>query len=189
MEGGQFRNKPESWGEILALFPADWLELCVHNVYPASETGWLRHLDGVPVWGYSDFAGDGVDITPYLRNVPLLTMAARYPLPERYGTQQWDASAPSRRVPPVAHDLPMITVGGEGQDPYRWSLRDIAAAMSGAEFHAGVDSAFMHLAFLYLPLERIHVYTTGAESHHLRRARLNGARVLHHARGPSLLGA
>lgn len=181
LEGGQFRNKPESWREILSLFPAGWLTLQTHAVYPVDEPDWLRHLKGVPVWGYSDFAGDGIDIVPYLCNIPLLQMGTQFPLPERFGTQQWDATAPSRQFPPVAYDLPMITVGGEGREPYRSSLREIAAAMTAAEFHAGVDSAFMHMAFLYLPPERIHLYTTGAESHHLKRARANGASVRYQA--------
>jgi hypothetical protein len=182
MEGGQFGNKPESWREILDLFPDGWLTIQSHKVYPASEAEWLKHLDGVPVWAY-DGIGDGLDIEQYLAEIPLLTMPPRHPLPKRYGTQQWDASAPSRQVPRRAqkHGLELLTVGGEAQDPYCWSLRDIAAAMSGAEMHVGVDSAFMHLAMLYLPMQRIELHTTGAESHHLKRARRNGASVLHHA--------
>ena len=176
LEGGQFGNKPESWREILKLFPSGWLGIQVHDVYPATEDEWLQHLDGVPVWNY----GKDLDIVPYLKNIPRLSMPARHPLPDRFGTQQWDANAPSRQFPAVRFDISMITVGGAGQDPYRWSLRDIAAAMSKAELHAGVDSAFMHLAFLYLPMERIRLYTTGAESHHLKRARENGARVHNH---------
>jgi hypothetical protein len=181
MEGGQFGNKPESWREILSLFPEGSLALQWHDIYPDSEAEWLRHLSGVPIISYSDFAGDGLDIVPYLRDIQKLSMPARHPLPERYGTQQWDASAPSRRVEPVQFDVEMITVGGEGKDPYRWSLRDIAAAMSGAEFHAGVDSGFMHLALLYLPTSKIRLYTSGAESHHLKRARANGASVVKRA--------
>jgi hypothetical protein len=162
--GGQFGNKPESWAEIVSLFPAGSVAVQTHDFQPTSETEWLAHC-GAERFDYAD-----------MRRIPLLTAEAHNAsLPERFYTAQWDANGPSRAVrKPPTFDLPTVVVGGQAKDPLRWSLKAIAYAMSRAEGHVGVDSAFFHLAQLYLPPERIRIYHRDSPSHHVLRARDNG---------------
>ncbi len=163
LTGGQFGNKPESWAEIVALFPAGMIEL---SLEPCDVT-----------YRYGDHPGPhepaGFDIAPYLKRIPLLADGPR----EDYVTAQWDAGGPGRRV--RRPDIPnAVIVGGEASGDMRWSLRAIGAVMARADAHVGVDSAFFHLAQLYLPMERIHLYHRDRVSHHVRRARDNGARCV-----------
>jgi hypothetical protein len=179
MVGGRFSNKPESWSEIVRLFPKGAITLQAHDTSPESESEWLdylrrRGIDAEP-YRYGDFPGPyetpvALDIAPYLKQIPLLTAQAQdVSLPERFYTAQWDANGAKRRVAKrPTYDETELIVGGEAQDPFRWSLKHIAFAMSKAAFHAGVDSAFFHMANLYLPPERIHLYG-GLESHHAKR--------------------
>jgi hypothetical protein len=179
MAGGQFRNKPESWREIVDLFPKGSIALQVHDTAPSCESDWLAYLrkrgiDAEPYW-HGDFPGPyespvALDIAPYLKRIPLLTaQAQQVSLPERFYTAQWDSTSAKRRAAKrPTYDEAELIVGGEAQDPYRWSLKHIAFAMSKAAFHAGVDSAFFHMAQLYMPPERIHLYG-GSDSHHALR--------------------
>jgi hypothetical protein len=179
MIGGQFRNKPASWLEIVSLFPKGSVNLQVHDTAPNCEQDWLDYLrkkgiDAEPYW-YGDFPGPfespvALNIAPHLKRIPLLTAQAQdVSLPERFYTAQWDSNGAKRRVAKrPTYDETELIVGGEAQDPFRWSLKHIAFAMSKAAFHAGVDSAFFHMANLYLPPERIHLYG-GLESHHAKR--------------------
>lgn len=184
--GGQFGNKPESWREVVGLFPAGSVALRVHPVEGLPEPKWLAYLRGQGIdaeaFWYGDFPGprevpEALDIAPYLRRIPLLTAEPQdAELPDRFYTGQWDSTSVKRRacVRP-RFEIPEVTVGGDAKDPFRWSLKHIAYAMSKAEFHAGVDSAFMHMAQLYMPPERIRLYGE-SDSHHARRLR---ASVLH----------
>ena len=192
--GGQFGNKADSWNEIAALFPGG-IHWKWHKVEPASEAEWLAYLKkrgiDAETWMYEDFPGKyytpGLNIAPLLASFPLLEAAPQpQKLPEIFVTEQWDASCESRRLQPAqkqearkSYRCPVVTIGGEAQGHLRWSLKHIAHALSKAQFHIGVDSAFFHLAMLYLPMEQIHLYRKhdGAQSHHLNRARANGAVV------------
>ena len=104
---------------------------------------------------------------------------------------QWDATGPSRRIKDshrVAAQyqdagLYPLTIGGEAKtQELRWSLKSIAYAISQAEKHIGVDSAFMHLAMLYKPHAQIDVYAKpdAVMSHHMRRAITNGSMLNRH---------
>jgi hypothetical protein len=78
----------------------------------------------------------------------------------------------------MADGFQPVVVGGEATEKHLgWSLKHIAYAMSKAAFHVGVDSGFMHLALLYVPYHRTHLYNEagGYISHHAKRARDNGA--------------
>jgi hypothetical protein len=166
--GGQFGNKPESWAEIVSLFPAGSVAVQAHDFQPTSEAQWLAYLrQTVPAERYEYGAW----------RVPLLAAEAQnVALPARFYTAQWDANGPSRAIKhPPRFDLPTVVVGGQAEGPLRWSLKTIAYAMSRAEGHVGVDSAFFHLAQLYMPPERIRIHHNGSMSHHVLRARDNGA--------------
>jgi hypothetical protein len=159
LAGGQFGNKPESWAEIVALFPAGMIAL---SLDPCEVT-----------YRYGDHPGPqepaGFDIAPYLKRIPLLADGPR----DHYFTAQWDAGGPGRRV--RRPDIPnTVIVGGKATGDMRWSLKAIGEVMARAEGHVGVDSAFFHLAQLYMSPERITLYHGAKVSHHVRRARDNG---------------
>jgi hypothetical protein len=185
-KGGQFSNKPESWAEIISLFPAGRLQVCHHLVSPRSEAEWIEYLKscGYDVEQYG-YGGAGFDISRYLRVIPFLKAPPQdIDLPERFITVQWDSNAKSRTIPAhkraevlERYGCEAVIVGGEAKDDrLRWSLKHIAYAMSKAVHHVGADSAFFHLAQLYMPWWSIHLYTQ-APSHHSLRARDNGAPV------------
>jgi hypothetical protein len=178
MTGGQFNNKAQSWAEIVALFPAGSVAIEPHDFSPANQKEWKAHV-GAESWWYGDYPGpreraERIDISEYLRRVPLLKAKPTCKLPGRFVTVQWDAGGNSRRVSQTAqrkalelHPEP-FTVGGGG------SVAEAAGAMSKAEGHVGVDSAFFHLAQLYLPPKRIHLCYRHGMSHHVKRALDNG---------------
>jgi hypothetical protein len=175
MTGGQFNNKPQSWAEIVALFPAGSVAIQPHDFSPVSQQEWLRHT-GAESWWYGDYPGpreraERIDISEYLRRIPLLSNRER----GNFATVQWDAGGASRRVSAawqrkvLEQHQKTVTVGGGGL------LELDAVVMSRAGTHVGVDSAFFHLAQLYLPPNRIYLcYRPGAMSHHVKRAIDNG---------------
>jgi hypothetical protein len=198
--GGQYSNKPESWAEIVALFPADSLVLRDHPRLPSSETEWLAYLReqgySAELYSYTDHPGkfetvSGFDIVPYLKRIPLLSAKPQdLTLPQRFVTVQWDSNSQARTFPTLQRGVIVeryreagytpVVVGGESKDVrLRMSLKHIAFVMSKAECHVGVDSAFLHMAQLYMPWERIHLYNRpdGFRSHHTLRALDNGAKL------------
>ena len=199
--GGQFDNKKQSWQEILTLFPAGSVNIGYHDYEPTDENDWIQYLknqaiDADLIW-YKDHPGPHetptkLDISQYLTvDIPLLTAeGVDMQLPERFVTCQWDSNDKARTLKPHLRGMvidnykrlgyEVVTVGGESQDnDLRWSLKHIAYAMSKADMHVGVDSAFMHMAFLYKPFNKIHLYNDpkGFYSHHLRRAIDNGVKL------------
>lgn len=190
MMGGRFQDKPQSWAQIMGLFPPGTVRAMAHSVAPNTEAEWLAHLSRYDplVYRYGDYPGPfepaGEDISQYFRRIPLLEAAPQdVELPDRFITVQWDAGSSGRCVSQPdriekRYGLPVVVVGGEAkQDCLKWSMKHIAYAISRAELHVGVDSAHMHMAQLYLPYERIHLYAPGKMSHHARRAVDNGARL------------
>lgn len=197
--GGQFNNKPESWREILNLFPKNVVALNFHEFEPMSERDWIRYLRqcGYPAntYWYADFPGRyaikmPLDISPYLSRFPNLLAnrtEVEISLPERFVTVQWDSNEKSRTLEIEQREIvereyekqgyEIIVVGGLAKNlNLKNSLHHIACAMSKAAFHVGVDSAFMHMAFLFFPFDCIHLYgqRQGFRSHHMNRAIQNG---------------
>lgn len=182
MQGGQFGNKPESWQEIVGLFPPGAITIEVD----AKPGPW-------PVFRYGDQPAPtdtpaAIDAEPLLRRVPPLEAEPQeMDLPVRFVTAQWDANGPSRTIPVEGRGaivaelrrqgIDILTVGGEAEGPLRWSLRHIAWAMTRSEGHVGADSAFMHLALLYKPYPSVQVHTRRL-THHTQRVRANGAQVV-----------
>ena len=203
VEGGQFGNKPESWKEIVSLFPPNTIDIKSHQINPADERDWISFLhkkgyDDAEIYCYRDHPGwyesiVPLDISKYLKKIPLLTAEPQdIELPEKFITVQWDSNDSKRTlIPPIRKEIindyrkqgyEVVVVGGEAENKdLRWSLKHIAYAMSKADLHVGVDSGFMHMAMLYLPYNRIHLYNEkeGMWSHHMLRAIDNGA-VLNH---------
>jgi hypothetical protein len=188
-------RKRASFEEILELFPSPNFELGFHEELPKSNIQFQSYLksmgiDALPYF-YQDHPGwrevrSGIEISTVLRKIPLITA----PTPEKESkiiTSQWDTTG-SRRKFSSSETLKIldryrregyeiITVGGEAEeDRYRESLSAVAQLMSKSAFHIGVDSGFMHLAQLFLPADRIHVYSKPQNfwSHHLFRGIENG---------------
>lgn len=203
--GGQFSNKLESWYEVLSLFPAGHVDLMLHDFEPPDESSWLGYLEskGFPAethW-YQDHPGrfetpQPLEISHYLRGIPQIPaedLSEEISLPQRFVTVQWDSNEDKRTLPVDQQEEVMkryqqegyeaVVVGGKATDPLlKNSLRHIAYAMSKAKLHVGVDSAFMHMAFLYFPHANIHLYNQrkGFQSHHLLRALDAGCVLNHH---------
>lgn len=198
--GGQFDNKKQSWQEILDLFPKDTVQIAYHDYEPKDEKDWIQYLKDskihAEIFWYKDHPGPHetpvkLDISQYLGKIPKLKAdPVDLILPERFVTTQWDSTDSARTLRPHLREMVMdnykrqgyevITVGGESPDKnLNWSLKHIAYAMSKADFHVGVDSAFMHMAFLYMPFSKVHLYNepNGFYSHHFRRAIDNGIKL------------
>ena len=193
--GGQFNNKLESWYEILSLLPKGYVEIELHDHEPARERDWVTYLHqkGFPaeLYWYGDYPGrlerpEELDISFYLKRIPNVPCKVAYDdfaLPENFVTVQWDSNDPSRTIP-LADRLAVmeayrllgydcVVVGGDALDEsFRTSLDAVAVAMSKAKKHVGVDSGFMHMAFLYFDYKDIDLYNMndGYQSHHLYRA-------------------
>jgi len=193
--GGQFGNKLESWYEVLNLFPKGHVELMLHDFEPPDERSWIAYLQDrgflAETYWYQDHPGrfetpQPLEISHYLHSIPPIPaedVGHELALPQRFITVQWDSNEDARTLPADRQEEVMegyrregfetVVIGGKAPNPLlKNSLRHIAYAMSKADLHVGVDSAFMHMAFLYFPPARIHLYNRkqGFQSHHLRRA-------------------
>ena len=190
--------KYQSFLEILELFPSDLITLDFHKDNFNSNlefSSYLRKIGyNVTTFYYKDYPGWkelalGIDASSYLSSLPLLK-TPNPNLEKPYVTSQWDSSGKARRL--SALDIQsikmkylklgyeIITIGGEAElVDNRQSLKEIATLISGATFHIGVDSGFMHLAQLYLPTSNIHVYASPKNfwSHHLFRGIKNGMQL------------
>ncbi len=188
-------KKRESFHEILELFPTRNIKLVFHDYSPQDNQDFRRYLLSINIDPQSFFYGDfpgwnelkvGIDVSKYLFPIPLLQLPIESGV-SSYVTCQWDSTGSQRKISEdeisaivnayKREGFRVITVGGSALEPkYRDSLSSIAKLISEAELHIGVDSGFMHLAQLYLPPERIHVYSKFGRywSHHLFRGLKNG---------------
>jgi hypothetical protein len=195
--------KEKSLNEIKSLFPKGILDFRFHNYYPETELEWkkyiYRNVPGVKFFYYGDHRGpfeskEEIDISPLLKNFSRLQISRSFTpklrYPSRFITTQWDSTADSRSLPINKRELilekyreqgyKIIYVGGEATEFHlRESLSEIAFAISESDFYVGVDSAFFHLAQLYLPVCKIHLYNDRSNywSHHLLRFIDNGGRI------------
>lgn len=204
-------SKQNSFQEILNLFPKGHIRIIFHDYLGTSNKSWIMYLRdkgiNAKTFYYGDYLGRfgkkfGVDISPFLRDfakikIPQAKMQTNES-DERYITVQWDSTAPTRTLPKQKQLLVLskyhqqgfkiVTIGGESDDfELRTSLSAAALAISRADLHVGVDSGFMHLAFLYLDFSRIHLYVDpkGFWAHHLFRAFKNGCICNYHYLQPT----
>jgi hypothetical protein len=206
-------KKRESFEEIINLFPKGKIAIEIHPFQGTVEDEWLRYLSekGIEanLFHYGDHLGRyekrrGIDISVYLSDFPKISNRSEslsgFNLPMKFFTTQWDSTAATRTLSELAqvdildkyreHGYEPVVLGGKSvQAPMRDSLTIASVALSEAEFHVGVDSGFMHLAFLYLDFSKIHLYIdpNGYWSHHLFRAFDNGCILNYHYYKPSLL--
>ena len=188
-------RKRASFKEILNLFPSSNFDLAFHEVIPESNGEFQSYLRALGInalpFFYQDHPGwrevkSGIEVSAALRKIPLLRAPAKENESKTI-TSQWDTTGARRKFTPNEitkildcyrqDGYEIITVGGEAEKGlYRESLSAVAQLMSKSVLHIGVDSGFLHLAQLFLPAERIHVYSKPQNfwSHHLFRGIENG---------------
>jgi hypothetical protein len=193
------KKKPQSWKEILSLFPPGSLKVMAHPIKAIPDKEWrayLRHRGwDCPSYCYGDSPhrldrqDADLDISEYLRDLPRLSSPLKdeADLPEKFLTCQWDAVGTnmSRRLgkKQVEGILQRYRQDGYGtiQVGIDQSLREIGHLMSGADLHVGMDSGMMHMAMLYMDYEQLHIYRSKFVSHHAHRVFKNGGKADYHA--------
>lgn len=193
------RNR-ESFREVLELFPNSSVNLVFHDFIPQNERDWFNYLSRLNIDAQSFHYGDhlgryerthGIDASRLLKKLPCLNIDSSYNQnDQKYITAQWDSTAPSRKISDYSRyqieerykelGYEVVTIGGEAKTPeLKYDLRCISRVVSNAELHIGVDSAFIHLARLYLPSNRINFYIgpNGFWSHHALRLRDAGVEI------------
>ena len=196
--------KKHSWREIISLFPKDSVFIMPHPVENLPEDEWIRYLKkqgyDATSWWYEDtqfMHGDldvptEIEMSQYLKTPPLLDGPdVEINLPDKYVTAQWDSTDAGRSFSPLVIEnvhnhyrskgFDIVIVGGEATDPKLKGpgvLNYIGKAMANSGGHIGADSGFFHLAWLYNPFDRIHVYCRagGSQSQHVYRGMQNGIR-------------
>lgn len=194
------RHKPESWPEILSLFPKGSVGVMPHlDCEPADNLDFVTYLKergyDAQAQIYADYPQrfepkEGIDLTAYLRYFPQLDAEPQdIKLPKKFITVQFDSTSKKRMIKPAQRqrildnykDYEVVVVGGESNnDLLKNSLKHIAYAMSKATYHVGVDSGFMHMSQVYFAPENIHIYTLSPKdrwSHHMHRAKDNGIKI------------
>ena len=195
--GGKVSDKEKkSWKEILNLFPEDTVYVQPWPVENLPEDDWLKYLKQKRIDAEIYYFKDTLHMHPnetvvplemsqYLKNPPMLKPIVNHWLPNQFITVQWDSTDAGRTLSPLLRESvhskykgEVIYVGGEGEGVFQTSLAHIGLAMANADFHVGSDSGMFHLAQLYLPFEKIHIYNKigGYKSHHLVRAVNNGSK-------------
>lgn len=199
--------KKESWKEIERLFPDDLITIKPWPVgtWPAdnlSEKDWLSYLKkndiDAEIFYYKDFKKMHpnetvvpLEISQYFKNPALLPpKELELKLPKKFVTFQFDSTEAGRGFSPIVLNGMMdkyrnagyevITVGGAATDERfkgAGCLQNVGYAMNKASYHVGADSGFLHMAMLYMPYNKIHIYNQGYRSHHLFRAVKLGAKL------------
>ena len=193
------RHKPESWPEIVSLFPEESVVIMPHLDFDPTDNlnfvNYVRRTYDGHAQIYADYPQrfepkEGVDLTPYLTHFPQLKAEPQdIKLPKKFITVQFDSTSKKRMIKPKQRqaildkykDYEVVVVGGESKDVLlRDSLKHIAYAMSKATYHVGVDSGFLHMSQVYFAPENIHIYTLSPKdrwSHHMHRAKDNGIKI------------
>jgi hypothetical protein len=197
-------SKNASLEEIISLFPTNRIFIRFHDFSPISELEWILYLSKLNIeaklLSYGDHPGPyehfmGIDISQFLKDIPILqpSYVSSADLPKKFIVCQWDSTAQSRSLPEnVISEIlnryseegySIITVGGKSSESdLRNSLKEISFYLHHASFFVGVDSGFSHLAYLFLPMEKIHLYNSPKNywSHHMLRFIDKGGNLNHH---------
>ena len=197
------RHKPDSWPEIISLFPEGKIFIEKHLDHePKDNESFLEFVKNLGYKNaeeqiYDDFPQrfepkKGIHCSRYLKLFPNLSAKVQQDLNlpnNNFITVQFDSTSKNRmmkqknrqQILAKYKNYEKIIVGGESPNPLlKNSLAHIAFAMSKAKFHVGVDSGFLHMSQLYFNPEKIHIYTTrdpSKWSHHLRRGYNNGMKI------------
>ena len=198
--------KRDSFLEILNLFPPNHVNLDFHTQLFTSDSAWggylISKLNNPRLIGYPDHPGwmerkFELDAPSYLENLTLIAPQCGHGL--RFNQEhivfQWDSTGADRLLSKNLIDKiesaylksgsQKLVVGGQADIPeLKNCLACAAQAISSAKYFVGVDSGFMHLALQVTPIQQIHLYTARNRfwSHHLFRAKDNGATINYHGR-------
>jgi len=135
----------------------------------------------------------------YLTYPSLPAEARDIDLPEKFVTAQFDSNNvpywkddlhDSRKIPYMDVNMilnrytslgySIVFIGGDAEIPElrgAGNLKNIAFALSQADYHLGTDSGLFHLANIYMKPSQIKLFTRGWMSHHTQRAAHNGVKV------------
>ena len=195
-------HKKESWNQLQDMIPN--VRIMVWPVQNLEEVEWINYLKHQGVWNietyhYSDTRNNpqlssqgshGIDMSQYLKTLPCLEApdvnGFFKDLPEKFATLQFDSTDSSRmgdvekiKLKYSKEGYKLFVIGGQAKHiRLRTSLKHISHLIAKADIHVGVDSGMFHLAQLYKPWNKIHVYKGDFISHHLERAINNGVTII-----------
>ena len=175
-------GRTEKWQEIAALVPK--VKVKIHDIEAMQDRHWKEWLNNngaedVSLYWFTETPTPEADILihDYLKTSPRLKpKKSTVELPEKFFIQQWDSTDPKRRCNRLQKEqiqelfknkgYELITVGGEAEsDQLKYSLADIAYAMSKAEGFVGVNSGMFCLAHMYIPFDKIYFYGKMGQDH------------------------
>ncbi|HJO01751.1 MAG TPA: hypothetical protein QF458_02415 [Candidatus Woesearchaeota archaeon] len=199
-------RKLKSYQQLLELFPSNTVHINVHDIQGLSEAKWIEYLqqkniDAKPYF-YKDYQHlnkldktEEIDISKYFKNFTPLKFKNKstFILPtNKFVVAQFDSTDKQRGIKRqivnkilenyTNQGYEILVVGGGASNELLMpthpnNIVNTAYVISNAELYVGVDSSMMHMASMFLPGKKLHLYHTGAveKSHHLLRNIDNGA--------------
>ena len=182
------KDKPQTWNEVIDLFPRDSVYLNFHKYVPEKDHDkhFFDHIQEkhpqAELHYYLKYPGKiqkvlqpSFYVDEYMKSYPCLKPQcpdeelAKNILPEKFVTIQVDAGAKKRMLKPWQLDsiknhwnnqgYQIVTLGGEATNPILKRAPWAGYAMSKARAHIGVDSGYMHLAQCFFKPKDIYIYT------------------------------
>ena len=166
------KMKPQTWKQVMDLFPQGQLYLKIHKFYEESDEAFLQHVlqqyPSAKLHYYEKYPGK-------LQNV----------LQPSFFVDEYQRSFP--QLKPECYDpilikqgYKIINVGGQARHPALMTAPLAGYTMSRARAHLGVDSGYMHFAQMFLKPSDIYIYTNRTIDkweHHLKMFRDNGVHI------------
>lgn len=192
------QHKKVSWKELTEMVPNVSIE--VHPVADLDEDEWLHYLAEknihAELYHYKDTMhmhpyeeAIGIEMSQYFKKLPCLEPPnIKQNLPRKFITAQFDSTDAGRNSNIIqiegllnkfrVNGTQVVHIGGDAKtEELRESLHHIAHAIYHADAHVGVDSGMMHVAQFYKDWKDIHILRGSFTSHHLIRAKNNGASI------------
>ncbi|MBG11224.1 MAG: hypothetical protein CMD92_08715 [Gammaproteobacteria bacterium] len=196
------RDKPQTWKQVIELFPEGSVNLKVHDFSIENDKLFLEHVQltfpDALLHYYEKYPGKlqnvlqpSFFVDKYMKTYPCLSAKEQnVKLPSKFVTAQFDPTSKKRKLKTEQlqqlkdnwskKGYEILFVGGQASDPLLKTAPYVGYAMSKAHAHLGVDSGYMHLAQIYFEPKNIYIYTNRKESqweHHLKMFRDNGANI------------
>lgn len=201
------KMKPQTWKQVMDLFPQGQMYLKIHKFYEESDEAFLQHVlqqyPSAKLHYYEKYPGKlqnvlqpSFFVDEYQRSFPQLKPECYDPilikqlLPSKFVTAQFDASSRKRNLTSEQIDMAcsywreqgykIINVGGQARHPALMTAPLAGYTMSRARAHLGVDSGYMHFAQMFLKPSDIYIYTNRTIDkweHHLKMFKDNGVHI------------
>jgi len=179
--------------QVENLSEANWIKYLLDNgidaqTYYYSDTNFRFNEQPLEMFDASDYLG-----------YPQLKIKSDLGLPQKFITAQFDSNnvpywkddlADSRKIPFLKVEAilnqykslgyEILFIGGDAENKLLngpGCLKNVAYAMSKADYHIGTDSGFFHLASMCMKPNQIKLFTRGYMSHHTSRAASKGVKV------------